>query len=211
MVAALVAAAGFGVYKLMSRSTPSFDARNLTVRPLTDHGEVTSFATVSLDGRLVAYGQREGERSLRVKQVATGSEVTVVPSQPGSFGSGAAFTPDGNYLYYPHGDPANPNNVNLYAVPSLGGTPRRGRQCSNVASAAAFSPDGKRMVYRRIIQDNGDDEILIANADGSGEQIIAFRESGRRGRDFSPIRRGPRATSSRWALSNRPRDKSPPS
>jgi serine/threonine protein kinase len=170
MVAALVAAAGFGVYKLMSRSTPSFDARNLTVRPLTDHGEVTSFATVSLDGRLVAYGRREGERSLRVKQVATGSEVTVVPSQPGSFGSGAAFTPDGNYLYYPHGDPANPNNVNLYAVPSLGGTPRQ--VVSNVASAAAFSPDGKRIVYRRTIQDNGDDEILIANADGSGEQII---------------------------------------
>ena len=170
VVAALVAAAGFGVYKLLGRSTPAFDVRNLTVRPLTDHGEVTSFAAISTDGRLVAYGRREGERSLRVKQVATGSEVTVVPSQPGFFGSGAAFTPDGNYLYYPHGDPANPSNVNLYAVPSLGGTPRL--VVSNVASAAAFSPDGNRIVYRRTIQDNGDDEILIANADGSGEQII---------------------------------------
>ena len=51
-------------------------------------------------------GRREGERSLRVKQVATGSEVTVVPPQTGFFGSGAAFTPDGNYLYYTHADPA---------------------------------------------------------------------------------------------------------
>jgi eukaryotic-like serine/threonine-protein kinase len=170
LVAVLVVAASFGFYKLLARGAPAFDAHNLTVRQLTDHGEVTNFATISPDGRLVAYGRREGERSLRVKQVATGSEVTVVPAQPGFFGSGAAFTPDGNYLYYPHGDPANPNNVNLYAVPSLGGTPRQ--VVSDVASAAAFSPDGKRIVYRRVIQNNGNDQILIANADGSGEQLI---------------------------------------
>jgi eukaryotic-like serine/threonine-protein kinase len=170
VVTALLLAAGFGIYKLVGRSASAFDARNLTIRPLTDHGEVTNFATISADGRLVAYGRREGERSMRVKQVATGSEVTVVPPQPGFFGSGAAFTPDGNYLYYPHGDPANPNNVNLYSVPSLGGTPRQ--IVSDVASAAAFSPDGKRIVYRRIIQDSGGDEILIANADGSEERVI---------------------------------------
>ena len=170
VVIAVVAAAAFGMYKLVSRNSTAFDARNLTIRPLTDHGEVTNFASISPDGRLVAYGRREGERSLRVKQVATGSEVTAVPPQPGLFGSGATFTPDGNYLYYPHGDPANPNNVNLYSVPSLGGVPRQ--VVSDVASAAAFSPDGKRIVYRRIIQATGEDQILVANADGTGERIL---------------------------------------
>jgi len=170
VVMTLVAAAGFGVYKLVSRSAAAFDARNLTVRPLTDHGEVTNFASISPDGRLIAYGRREGERSLRVKQVATGSEVTVVPPQPGLSGAGATFTPDGNYLYYPHGDPSNPNNVNLFSVPSLGGTPRQ--VVSDVASTAAFSPDSKRIVYRRIIQQKGEDQILIANADGTGEQVM---------------------------------------
>jgi Tol biopolymer transport system component len=176
MVLALVVAAAFGIYKLVSRGTTAFDARNLAIRPLTDHGEVTNFASISPDGRLVAYGRREGERSLRVKQVATGSEVTVVPPQPGLFGSGAAFTPDGNYLYYPHGDPANPNNVNLYSVPSLGGTPRQ--VVSDVASAAAFSPDGKQIVYRRALQEAGIDEILIANADGTGERVIVQENRG---------------------------------
>jgi serine/threonine protein kinase len=176
LVMALVAAAGFGVYKLVGRNVPIFDARNLTVRSLTDHGEVTNFAAISPDGRLVAYGRREGERSLRVKQVATGSEVTVVPPQPGSFGLGAAFTPDGNYLYYPHGDPANPNNINLYSVPSLGGTPRQ--VASDVAGAAAFSPDGKQIVYRRSIQQAGEDQILIANADGTGERVIVQENRG---------------------------------
>jgi serine/threonine protein kinase len=79
LVMALLAAASFGVYKLLSHNVPVFDARNLTVRSLTDHGEVTDFAAISPDGGFVAYGRRESERSLRVKQVATGSEVMVVP------------------------------------------------------------------------------------------------------------------------------------
>jgi eukaryotic-like serine/threonine-protein kinase len=203
VITALVLAAGFGVYKLVGRSASAFDTRNLTIRPLTDHGEVTNFATISPDERLVAYGRRGGERSLRVKQVATGSEVTVVPPQPGFFGSGAAFTPDGNYLYYPHGDPANPHNINLYSVPSLGGTPRQ--VVSDVASAAAFSPDGKPIVYRRVLQEKVEDQLLIANSDGSGEQVIDQEKRAKR------IRHGPQTASSRWALSTRQKVRSPPS
>jgi len=171
-VLALGAAAAFGVYKLVSR-TPAIDTRNISIRPLTEDGRVTDFAAISSDGRLVAYGRREAERSLVVKQVAKGSEVTVVPPQTGFFGAGATFTPDGNYLYYAHQDQTNIENVNLYSVPVLGGTPRL--MVSDVASTAAFSPDGKRIVYRRSIQDKSEDQILIANADGSGEHII-FRQ-----------------------------------
>ena len=172
LVVAVVALGTFGVYKLASRSTPTFDVRGLTIRPLTDHGQVTEFTSISPDGRLVAYGRREAERSLRVKQVATGSEVTVVPAQPGLFGTSSTFTPDANYLYYPHTDPGNRKTFNLYSVPSLGGTRRR--VVRDVASAVAFSPDGKRMVYRRVIQGK-EDQILIANADGSDERMIYQR------------------------------------
>ena len=94
----------------------------------------------------------------------------VVPPQEGSFDSGAVFTPDGNYLYFTHTDPLNPLNVNVYTVPSLGGAPRQ--IVSDVASSPAFSPDGKRIAYRRVIRAKADDEILIANADGSGEHVI---------------------------------------
>ena len=172
----LVLAAAFGVYKLVGRSTTAIDTRNISIRQLTEHGQAIDFASISSDGRLVAYGRREGERSLRVKQVATGSEVTVVPPQTGLFGSGAAFTPDGNFLYYTHVDPGNANNVNLFSVPSLGGVSRQ--VVSDVASAAVFSPDGKRMVYRRSIQDKPEDQVLIANADGTGEQVIFRHEAG---------------------------------
>ena len=172
----LVIAAAFGVYKLIGKNTPAIDTRNINIRQLTDHGQAVGFAAVSSDGKMIVYGRREGERSLRVKQIVTGSEVTVVPPQSGFFGSGATFTPDGNYLYYMHQDPANPNSFNIYAVPALGGTSRQ--IVSDVASAVAFSPDGKRMAYRRIIPDKGDDQVLIANSDGASEQIILHRPSG---------------------------------
>ena len=184
VVILLLAAAGFGIYKLFSRSGPAIDTRNISIRPLTEHGQAVGFAAISGDGRLVAYGRREGERSLRVKQVVTGSEVTVVPPQSGFFGTGATFTPDGNYLYYAHRDPANQNNVNLYAVPALGGTSRQ--VVTDVASAAAFSPDGKRMAYRRTIPDKDEDQLLIAKADGTGEQAILRRESGTSGLNTDP-------------------------
>ena len=175
-IVALAFAGAFGVYKLLSKSSPTINTRNLSIRPLTEHGQVIDFASISADGRLLAYGRREGERSLRVKQVATGSEVTVVPPQTGFFGAGATFTPDGNYLYYDHADPANPNNVNLYSVPALGGESRP--VLSDVASAVSFSPDGKRMVYRRTIQDKNEDQLLIANVDGTAEQVIFRRQTG---------------------------------
>jgi eukaryotic-like serine/threonine-protein kinase len=184
VVVVLVIAAAFGVYKLLSKGTPAIDTRNISIRPLTEHGQVVGFATISADGRLVAYGRREGERSLRVKQIATGSEVTVVPAQTGFFGAGATFTPDGNYLYYAHGDPANRNSVNLYSVPALGGASRQ--IVSDTSSAVAFSPDGKRMVYRRTIQDKGEDQLLIANADGTGEQVVFRHESGVNGLSTNP-------------------------
>jgi eukaryotic-like serine/threonine-protein kinase len=184
VVAVLVIAAAFGLYKLLSKGAPAIDTRNISIRPLTDHGQAIGFAAISSDGKMIAYGRREGERSLRVKQIVTGSEVVVVPAQTGFFGNGARFTPDGNYLYYSHGDPTNRNSSNLYSVPALGGASRQ--IVGDTFSAVAFSPDGKRMVYRRRLQDKGEDQLLIANADGTGEQVIFRHESGINGFSSDP-------------------------
>jgi len=181
----LAIAAAFGAYKLLNKNAPAIDTRNISIRPLTEHGQVVNFASISEDGRLVAYGRHEGERSLRVKQVATDSEVTVVPPQAGFFGTGATFTPDGNYLYYTHDDPANGNNLNVYGVPALGGASRQ--IVSNVSGAVAFSPDGKRIVYRRTIQDKGEDRLLVANADGSDETVIFRHTAGMEGLHGDPV------------------------
>ena len=173
VVLALIVAGGFGIYKFFGGAGPAVDTRNISIKPLTENGQVVDFADISGDGRLLAYGRREGERSLRVKQIATGSEVTVVPPQTGFFGTGAKFTPDGDYLYYTHTDPDNPNTSNVYRVASLGGVPRK--VANDVSSEVAFSPDATQMVYRRTISERNEEQLLMANVDGTGEHTIVRR------------------------------------
>jgi Tol biopolymer transport system component len=52
----------------------------IVLKQSTDHGQASLYAAISADGHTLAYVKREGNRSLRVKQIATGSEVTVVPA-----------------------------------------------------------------------------------------------------------------------------------
>ncbi len=51
----VVIAAAFGAYKLVHRNALAIDTRNLTIRQLTEHGQAVGFASISADGRLVAY------------------------------------------------------------------------------------------------------------------------------------------------------------
>jgi eukaryotic-like serine/threonine-protein kinase len=167
----LVAAASIGFYDLMHKSGPPIDTRNMRIRPITDSGEVTSFAAISADGKLIAYGASEaGKFSLRVKQITTGSEVVVVPPQEGKEIYSATFTHDGDYLYYTvHSGLTS----NMYSVPSLGGPSHL--IVTDVSSGASFSPDGKRLTYIRSAYAK-QDQLLIASADGSGEhEILAVR------------------------------------
>ena len=100
VVLGLIVAAFLGAHRFLNKPVMALDTHSISIEPLTDHGQAVGFASISPDGRFLAYARREGKRSLRVKQVATGSEVMVVPPQEGSFDSGAVFTPDGNYLYF---------------------------------------------------------------------------------------------------------------
>jgi Tol biopolymer transport system component len=141
---------------------------------VTEDGLAGEVATMSPDGRLVAYVKAEGQKTgLYVKQLATGSEVTVVVPGDEFYWLGACFTPDGNYLYYSRQDPENGGNANLYRVPSLGGNAVK--VVSDVASGPSFSPDRKRMVYTRVIQQTGEDQLLMANLLGKDEHAILRR------------------------------------
>jgi eukaryotic-like serine/threonine-protein kinase len=156
-------------WKFLRHGRTEFRNGNIVLKQLTDHGQASLYAAISTDGHTLAYVKREGNRSLRVKQIATGSEVTVVSAGPGFFNS-ATFSPDGNYLYYGHTDPTNANNTNLYVVPSLGGAPRQ--LVNDVASGVSFSSDGKRMAYLRQLVDRHVSQVLVANTDGSGEKLF---------------------------------------
>ncbi|HEV3510279.1 MAG TPA: protein kinase [Candidatus Sulfotelmatobacter sp.] len=162
----LIVAAAAAWYKFSGIPKPSaIDTRNIKIHPITDNGEVTYFCAISADGKLIAYGASlDGKYSLRVKQISTGSEVVVVPPRAELI-AGATFTNGGDYLYYLM---LSGNVVGLYSAPSLGGPSRL--VVTDVNSAASFSPDGNRMAYIRTAPVG--EQLLIANADGSGEHEI---------------------------------------
>ena len=132
-------------------------------------------ATISPDGKYVAYSALDdaGQTSLWVKYVATSSNVQIVPpAGPDVIFGQSTFSPDGNYIYYLRNERGRVSGV-LYQVPVLGGTSRK--VLENV-SRISFSPDGKRFAFVRRYVSEGEDAIILVNADGTDEQKLATRK-----------------------------------
>lgn len=155
-----------------------FKLQNMRISQITTSGNADA-AALSPDGRYIVYVLREGaEESLWVQQMATGSNVQLLAPDQVHFVA-VTFTPDGNYLMFVRSDKSTENFRYLYQMPVLGGTPKQ--LVRDVDSAPAFSPDGQHIAYiRGILLHPGSDalpenDILIANSDGSGEHIAAKR------------------------------------
>lgn len=173
-IVAALAVAAFGIYQWMrptatgSTAKPAFSAMQMA--PLTTSGDVQD-AAISPDGKYVAQIRRGGEMwELAVRQVATGSDVTIVPSSalPLFY---VSFAPDGNYIYYVRYDnPAGSGYGTLYQIPVLGGPARK--ISFDVDTKVTVSPDGKQIAFGRGEPQNSRNHLIIANADGTGERIL---------------------------------------
>jgi eukaryotic-like serine/threonine-protein kinase len=128
---------------------------------------------ISPDGKYLAYASGEtGNRSLVVRQLATDSEVTVVPPTALNFAT-IAFSPSGDYVFYTQTS-SNYGLNTLYQVPTLGGTQKK--LIEDVDSAPTFSPDGKRMAFIRHSSKEAEDIVFTANADGSNIARLISRK-----------------------------------
>ena len=178
LVLIVIASAGL-VYtfrKYLSPSEPPVaHFRNMTITRVTTEGNVDS-VTISPDGKYIAYSLDEsGKRSLWTKHLGTGSRVQIVAPVESLAMNASAFSPDGGYIYYTRVDEQNPKGA-LYQVPVLGGvTPKK--ILSNVSQPVSISPDGKQIAFGRYHLTDTEDELLIANADGSNERsLVKIRE-----------------------------------
>jgi serine/threonine protein kinase len=167
-MALLLGGLGFWIYKLSARKS-ELNLQTMKIVRITESGKATH-AAVSPDGQYVVYVLREGgKQSLNVRQVATGSDVQVLPPDVVYF-RGLTYSPDGNYIYFTRSDKSNPNWSYLWQMPALGGTPRQ--LVRDIDSPIAFSPDGKQIVFARGLPDKGEVRVVVAGVDGSGERVL---------------------------------------
>jgi serine/threonine protein kinase/Tol biopolymer transport system component len=147
----------------------SFNAQNMSIVKLTETGKAAGVA-ISPNGQYVVYVLRDGEmQSLMVRQVATGSDVQILPPAVSVF-YGLTFSPDGNYIYFTEASKENQLFSSLYKMPVLGGNPQQ--VVRDIDTGISFSPGGKQFAFIRGIPDKGTFKLLVAKADGSGEKLL---------------------------------------
>ncbi len=157
---------------LLPGAPQGFNLQNMKLVQVTTSGNAGA-AALSPDRRYIVYVLHDGaQQSLWVQHLATGSNVQILPPDQMDI-LGVSFTPDGNYLMFVRSDKSTSNFRYLYEMPVLGGAPRQ--LVRDIDSAPAFSPDGKQFAFTRGILNPPGNDILIAQADGSGEKVLAQR------------------------------------
>lgn len=176
LLALLCAASTFGLYKLFSRNNPSqspaqpFENVNLT--RVTSSGKVTH-AAISPDGKYIAHVLFDNsQQSIWVRQTSATNDINIVPPSSAEIW-GLTFSRDSNDVYYVAREPNSPGA--LYRIPALGGTAHK--LITSVDSPVTLSPDGQRFAFvRGDFPAHEESALVMANADGSGEQVLAKRK-----------------------------------
>ena len=168
-----VAVVGIGLYRFVTSENQIKPPATVVISPNTKISRLTTSgralqAAVSPDGKWVAYVLKDGaQQSLWIRQIATNSNIQIVPPAEVQYWR-ETFSPDGNYVYYIV-------NYVLYQAPSIGGPPRK--ILTNLDSPITFSPDASRIAFTRNDEvATGEDQLIVANADGTGERKLAARK-----------------------------------
>ena len=170
----MIALGSYGLFKRFQQwrgDSGPIPFENMRMERLTNSGHIV-LATISPDGKYVvnAVDEGQGQQSLWMRHIATGSNAQIMPPFEGHYG-GLTFTPSGDFLYFVRREPQHPGVGFLYQIPVLGGTPRK--LVDDVDSSVSFSPDGQRMVYLRNSDSDASSSVIVANADGTGERVLA--------------------------------------
>jgi serine/threonine protein kinase len=179
---ALVAAAAFGVYSFLNhKKSEAFES--FTVTPVTETGKA-SLAAISPDANYILNVQREnGQQSLWLRNVPTKSNTQIVPPSDDRYYA-VSFSPDGNSIYFVKDQQGEKNVFSLYRAPVLGGNPER--IIHDIGSNISFSPDRDRVVFIRYKRNEGEGDLIIANADGSNEKLLSKQTTRLRTPAWSP-------------------------
>ncbi|HJP93310.1 MAG TPA: protein kinase [Pyrinomonadaceae bacterium] len=170
-------AIGYGIHKLTRRGETALSFQSAKLTRLTTTGKAT-MAAISPDAKLVVHVVNDGgKRSLWTRQVATQSNIEIVPPAVVTY-RGLTFSPDGNYIYYCVSS-KNADQIAVFRVSTFGGTPTKllddvdGDIDHMVSATVSVSPNGKQIAFLRKGA-RKETALMIANADGSGERNVTI-------------------------------------
>ena len=167
----VLAAAGYGVYSMFSGGKAAAPFQDYTISQITDNTR-SQAAAISPDGKYVLSEVVDTEMaSLWLRHVPTNSDTQIIAPSEG-FYTNFDFSPDGNYFYFRKARTSTLDQFDLYRAPVLGGNPQI--IVRDIDSNTGFSPDGKHIAYERGNDPEvGKFQLLVANADGTDEKMIA--------------------------------------
>ncbi|MFN2502336.1 MAG: winged helix-turn-helix domain-containing protein [Pyrinomonadaceae bacterium] len=132
----------------------------------------SSSKVISPNGEYIAHAISDaGMRTLMLEHLKSGSSSQMLPADPAHF-LGMAFSKDSSFLYFVK--EAVDGGTSLFRMPLLGTSATR--ILDNISNNLSFSPDGDRFCFVRKPPDKSS-VIMIANSDGTGERVVARRES----------------------------------
>ncbi|HXG95124.1 MAG TPA: protein kinase [Blastocatellia bacterium] len=150
---------------------PAAHFQNVNVTRITTMGNAHSPA-ISPDGQEVAFlSSDDGHENLWIQQVATGSRVQIGPIGKGLEYGGLTFSPDGTYLYFVGDGDESDLRPTVYRIPKFGGPVQK--VIAGADSSFSLSSNGRSMAFLR--NDSSVNNVIVANADGTGERQVASR------------------------------------
>ena len=167
---AVLAAAGYGVYSMLNRGG-AVPFQNFTITKITDNGKSRS-AAISPDGKYILSEVVDGGKaSVWLRHVATNSDTQIIAAADADYHN-FVFSPDGNYFYFAKARTSAQDVYDLYARRHWAALRRSWR--TTLIPTLLFRRMAKSSPTERFNDPEvGKYQLLQANADGSGEKILA--------------------------------------
>jgi Tol biopolymer transport system component/DNA-binding winged helix-turn-helix (wHTH) protein len=175
----LLVAGSWLAWRQSRQPTKTGDPSAMKITLLT-HSGVAKMAQVTPDGKSFFYIKKEkGRNSIWLRQISTGSEAVILAPTAKQLSS-LSISPDGSYLYFTESQPdlyAAIERGTLYVMPAFGGMPRK--IAEDIQSPVAVSPDSTKIAFLRARSKEGAWDVIVANADGTQEEVVQRRREPR--------------------------------